>query len=266
MLPLYELRKSDLTVKRNNYELNFPEHIHKYIEIIYVYTGFQRLKIENTEYTITAGNAAVIFPDTIHSYTGSDKNKPEVLILMADPKLFGKLFGDLNKYRPESSLISAKLIHNELRYALNAIRPEQKQDIRFSWTCVIMSYILDILNLNRRAAEPVEDITYKIIKYIEENFTEEITRKTLARQFNVSECYISRIFTQKLHMNLCNYIGLIRAEYAATLIRTTNETFTAISSLAGFGSLRTFNRIFRAAYGMTPKEYKQNISKFVKED
>ncbi len=68
MLPAYEIRKSDLTVKHNNYELDFPEHMHKYIEIVYVYKGFQHLKIENQDFEVTEGFMTVIFPDTVHSF------------------------------------------------------------------------------------------------------------------------------------------------------------------------------------------------------
>ena len=137
-------------------------------------------------------------------------------------------------------------------------------EIKFSWTCVILSYIMDILQFDTAADAPVDDIAYKIVKYIEENFTDNITRDTLAVRFNVSKCYISKIFTEKFNINLRNYLGLIRAEYAASLIRTSDETFTTISRLSGFESLRTFNRIFKAVYGMTPNEYKKNINRMMK--
>ena len=131
--------------------------------------------------------------------------------------------------------------------------------------CVIMSYIMEIMKLEHLPSDPVTDISYKIVKYVEENFTEPITRASLAQHFNVSECYISRIFAQKFKINLRNYLGLIRAEYAANLIRTTDENITLISQLSGFDSQRTFNRMFKAAYGRTPKEYKNSINQFIKE-
>ena len=123
---------------------------------------------------------------------------------------------------------------------------------------------MNIIQFDAATDAPVDDIAYKIVKYIEENFTENITRETLSEQFNVSKFYISKIFTEKFNINLRNYLGLIRAEYAASLIRTSNETFTTISRLSGFESLRTFNRIFKTVYGMTPHEYKNNISKMMK--
>ena len=261
MLPVYEIRPTELSVIKNAYELKFPEHMHKYIEIMYVYRGKQAISVENTPYVIGEGCAAIIFPDTLHSYDGANNRDSEVLILMCAPKLFGSLFPDLNKLRLKNPVIDSSLIHEKLRAAFSMIDKNDSFEIRFSWTCVIMSYLMEIIKPEQNDTTPVSDITYKIIKYIEENFMTDITRASLAKQFNVSECYISKIFAKNFKMNLPSYLGLIRAEYAAGLIRTTDETFTAISQLAGFGSLRTFNRMFRLAYGITPNEYKNNIVK-----
>ncbi len=266
MLPVYEIRKTDLTVKRNNYELNYPEHMHKYVEVVYTHKGVQHLRIESNSYEVKEGCAGVIFPDTVHSYYSLDKKESDILILMCSPKLFGRLFPDLNNFEPENPLIDKDNINDNLRAALNAISPEDSFEIKFSWACVIMSYVLEILKLKQHPHSPVSDITYKMVKYIEENFTQPITRESLAKQFNVSESYISKIFNQNFKMNLRNYLGLIRTEYAANLIRTTDENFTIISQLSGFDSQRTFNRMFKAAYGTTPQEYRNNINKFIKID
>ena len=262
MLPVYEIRKSDLTIKQNDYELSFGEHMHKYIEIVYVKKGRQRIKIERTEYELGEGCAAVIFPDTLHAYfSDGDTRGSDIRIIMASPRLFGNLFPDLSAMRPDAPVIDAGRINDELRFALNAAKPGLSGNIRFSWVCVIMSYILNIIRLETRFPDPISDLTYKITKYIEKNFMYDISRKTIADEFNVSECYISKIFSDRFKMNLRNYLGALRSEYAAGLIRTTNKTFTEISQDAGFGSLRTFNRMFRMHYGMAPNEYKRNIVK-----
>lgn len=261
VLPLYEIRPTDLTVIRNGYDLNFPLHIHKYVEIIYVYKGEQKFSTENKAYKINEGDAAIIFPDTIHSYDGSGNKGSDVLIILCAPKLFGTLFPDLNKLRIKNPVIDSTFIHDKLKTAFSMIDKDEDFTPKFTWTCVIMSYLMEIIKPVQADKIPVSDITYKIIQYIEEHFTENITRETLAKQFNVSECYISKIFANKLKTNLRNYLGLIRVEYASKLIRSTDETFVVISQLAGFESLRTFNRMFHSVYGISPREYKSNIIK-----
>lgn len=263
MLPMYEIRKTELTVKKNRYSLEFPEHMHKYIELIYVLKGKQTIRFSGNTYTLTPGTAALILPDIVHSYSRAECEENEILILIAAPKLFGALLPDLKNIQIRNPIIKPEYITDELRTALEMIAPEQSFEVKFAWSCVIMAYIMGILKTEFHYVAPVEDISFKIIKYIEENFSENITRKSIAHYFGVSECYISRIFSEKLKMDFRNYLGLMRSEYAAQLIRSTDSRFEAIAQMAGFGSFRTFSRTFKEVYGMTPREYKNSIYKFI---
>ena len=98
MLPFYEIRKTELTVKHNTYEVKFPEHFHKYIELLYVYDGAQHIKIDNKNYCVNKGELAVIFPDIIHYYFTDKTKTADELLIMCDPKLLGSYF---NKRYPD---------------------------------------------------------------------------------------------------------------------------------------------------------------------
>lgn len=118
------------------------------------------------------------------------------------------------------------------------------------------------VDLNKDKHIPVEDLAQKIVQYITLNFKQDISLDTLAEEFNVSRYYISHIFSERIKINFRNYLALLRTEYAAGLIRTTDDSITNICSCAGFNSQRTFNRAFKQIYGITPREYKNNISEF----
>ncbi|MCD8157476.1 MAG: AraC family transcriptional regulator [Clostridiales bacterium] len=100
----------------------------------------------------------------------------------------------------------------------------------------------------------------KIINYITANYSEPITRESLAKEFNLSKVYISKIFSDNFKMNLRTYLGQVRTRKAAELLRTTNFTVTAISSLTGFESEHTFNRVFKQNFGKTPGAYRKSPS------
>ena len=103
-----------------------------------------------------------------------------------------------------------------------------------------------------------------MIEYISLNFKQDISLDTLAEEFSVSKYYISHIFSNRIRINFRSYLALLRTEYAAGLIRSTNDSITNICLNAGFSSQRTFNRAFKQIYGVTPREYKNNISEFYK--
>lgn len=259
MLPMYEIRKSELSVKLNDYSLEFPEHMHKYIEIIYVFDGAQRVCISGRDYLLKAGDCAAVLPDTVHSCGSVDGISSRVLIIIAAPKIFGSVIPDLRSIKIDNPILTPELICPELKAALSLISPTQKFEQRFSWACVILSYILDAVKPRFSSSVPVEDISFKLIKYIEEHFTDDISRLSAARYLGVSECLVSRICSENLKMDFRKYLSIIRAEYAAQLIRRSDRSFEDISQMAGFGSFRSFSRAFKELYGMTPRDYRNGI-------
>ncbi len=262
MHPFYEIRKTDLTVKHNNYEVNFPSHLHKYIELLYVYDGAQHIKIDDNDCCVSKGELAVIFPNVVHSYFKGGEEKADELLIMCAPNLLGSLFPNFKNYKPVNPIVSVQNIDEEAFFALNHLSPESNFEVKFGYICIILSKIINRLILNNNGKTPLYDITHKITEYIENNFTENITRESLAKTFNVDVYYISRIFTNNFKMNLRSYLGIIRAEYAAVLIRTTNRTITDIAFDSGFDSIRTFNRVFKDIYGISPSQFKNNLENF----
>ena len=51
----------------------------------------------------------------------------------------------------------------------------------------------------------------------------------------------------------------IRLNHAVTLLESINETNTNIALDAGFESQRTFNRVFKEKFKMTPREYRNKM-------
>ncbi len=260
--PFYEIRKTELTVKHNTYEVKFPEHLHQYIEMLYVYKGTQHITIDDIDYAVNEGELAIIFPNIIHSYYRAVKKDADELLIMCAPKLLGSLFPSFKNYRPKNPIVPKSKVDEETLFALTHLNPNNNFEVKFGYVCIILSNIVNSLILNNESRLPLQDISYKITEYIENNFTNDITRESLAKVFNVNIYYISKIFKETFKMNLRSYLGLIRSEYAATLIRTTNRTLTDIALDSGFDSIRTFNRVFKKIYGISPTDFKNNIQNY----
>ena len=57
-------------------------------------------------------------------------------------------------------------------------------------------------------------------------------------------------------MNFRKYLNLYRTEQACNLLRTTQKDISDIALDCGFQTLRSFNRAFKAATGLTPTQYR----------
>lgn len=262
MIPFYEFPTSDLTVILNKHELYFHSHLHEQIEIVYVFSGGQYINIDGIDYEVKEGQAAIIFPDIVHHYYKNEERQTEAVLLISTPKLYSNIFPDIVDLTPEAPIITK--VDAATDFAFRELSTCSSYSEKFGWSLVILSKLMKQLQLKKNSGAPVEHLTQKIVQYIGENFKQDITLDTLAQEFSVSKFYISHIFSEKIKINFRNYLALIRAEYAAGLIRSTSDSITNICSCSGFTSQRTFNRAFKQIYGMTPREYKNNIGELYK--
>ncbi len=262
MVPFYEIQPSDINVIHNYREIRFHAHLHKHIEILYVFEGGQHINIDGLTYEVKAGQAAIVFPDIVHHYYRNDVRPADGVLVICHPKIFGGVFPDISNSRPSSPVIED--IDEAAAYAFAQIADCPSFSERLGWSIVIISKLLKKIKINKDKHMPVESLAEKMIRYISMNFKQDISLDVLAEEFNVSKYYISHVFSNRIRINFRNYLALVRTEYAAGLIRTTDDSITNICLSAGFSSQRTFNRAFKQIYGMTPREYKNNINEFYK--
>ena len=80
----------------------------------------------------------------------------------------------------------------------------------------------------------------------------------LAADLELTPEYVSFLAAQVLGMSLHDYLRRKQAEYAAWLLRTLPPEITIeeIALRSAFGTVRTFYRCFREAYGMTPGAFR----------
>ena len=103
----------------------------------------------------------------------------------------------------------------------------------------------------------VDDIVEKICNY---------TYLTLSTQeiyalYPYSIPTIIKKFKQRMGTTVSQYQSTIRLEYAARLLRETNDTIESIVTNIGFLSTGHFFEIFKEHYGVSPNVYRKNSKK-----
>ncbi|MDF2723901.1 MAG: AraC family transcriptional regulator [Paenibacillus sp.] len=95
-----------------------------------------------------------------------------------------------------------------------------------------------------------------IIRYVHLHYREPLLLSDLAKQFSISPSYLSEQFKRYLGLNFVPFLHEVRIRHACSLIVSTDMTMLDIALEVGYGSFRTFLRIFRELKKMTPTEYR----------
>lgn len=111
-----------------------------------------------------------------------------------------------------------------------------------------------------QADEHSDLLVEKIKRYLEANYSSNITLKSLEETFFFNASYISRVFKQQVGVNYSDYLLNIRIERAKELLRGSGRSIDYISESVGFGNSKYFSRIFKEMTGTQPVQYRKAAS------
>ena len=100
-----------------------------------------------------------------------------------------------------------------------------------------------------------DDLTMQIITFIQDNLSNEITLQDVADHLGYSYCYISKRIRQVFQVPFTELLSQYRVADAKLRLDTGKYTISQAALASGFGSIRTFNRIFHRLTGLTPSQY-----------
>ena len=100
-----------------------------------------------------------------------------------------------------------------------------------------------------------------MIRYIDENLSQNPSRAEIAEHVHLNEDYLTRIFKKKTGYSLKNYIMKEKINLAKELLGNTNISISLIALKAGFTNFSHFSYTFKKLEGITPNEYRAKHQK-----
>ena len=269
MLPSFENKEKDLEVYLQRSE-HVPPHLHDSLEILYVTRGTLSVGVGKELFPMEKGDIAFIFPGLVHHYQVFEEHSGQQFVLIAAPELCGAYQELLTGESPESPVVRAEHVHPDVVYLLRAFRRDFKTNggvedttatiIASAGIELILARCLPFLTLHPRNLAGTEDVVYRTVEYVSRHFRENMTLTGMAHDLGMSPYALSRVFSGTFHQNFNKYVNGARLSYARSLLRHTDQSVLDVSENSGFESLRTFNRVFREAERMSPREYRRRIA------
>ncbi|MCR5101536.1 MAG: AraC family transcriptional regulator [Butyrivibrio sp.] len=275
MRPVYEEISANLEIFYKT-STHVSPHLHKALEMVYVTAGTLEVGIGQNLYHMNKGDFATIFPGLIHHYQVFDSNPCRAVYILVDPALCGIYSDTIQNLCPETPVIEAKKLHPDVEYSVasllqnfakdhssdsafisNQTKPESNM-LNQAFVQIIMSRCFPLYNMVDRSNFSSDDIIFRTVSYISAHYIEDISLTSVAKALYISPYTLSRVFSGTFHTNFNSYLNEIRLEQAVKILQYTDDSITDAYLNAGFESQRTFNRVFKERYHISPREFRKN--------
>lgn len=232
-------------------------HLHYSMEYLYVTAGTVILSTGDGERTVGQGEGTFLASWQRHAYRTPDHS--QAVILLFSPGLTERFAARLRDFQPEREVVQPPAdLMAWLLARLPAGEDAAGPDDPVAAKALLYPLCADFLRDNPLTARPPrrEETMQRALQYLGEHAGEPLTLAATARQLGVSPVYLSQAFTAFTGMRFTECLNTFRVMRACDLLRESDLPVSAVAFEAGFGSLRTFNRVFAEKTGDTPRRFR----------
>lgn len=261
--------------------ISFEEHKHDYIELIYVYSGEIRQKINGKKVNIKAGEICILDLNAIHSIEPAGENDIAINILITE-SFFNSIFMSSLLENDIMSKFIIKAIYNKKQsseYLLfNSSNNEYIQSImkrllcecidkKMAYDTAVNAYIILLFTEflrdynNNMGDSKVKDLNITIIteikNYLYKNY-KIADLKTTSEHFHFNADYLSKLIKNLTGNNFTGLLQDIKLKETCTLLKNSDFTIEEIMNSVGYNNMSYFYKLFKKNFKLTPVEYRNH--------
>lgn len=258
---------------RDSYLSEVELHHHDFYEVYFFLSGSVTYIIESRKYQMKPGDVLLISPLELHQPVIQPGKEPyERVVLWVNRNFLKELSSEATDLTACFDLESPRHANLLRLDAVTARRLQDMADVlineraarNFGWDLNSQALLVRIfVELNRQLMEapagfevPEESggTISEVLRYINENFNNEISLDSLSDHFFVSKYHLSREFKRSVGTSVYRYIIQKRLIMAKQKMLA-GMSPTDVYCNCGFGDYANFYRAFRSEYGISPKEF-----------
>jgi len=262
------IEHSSVRVWASDVAAHYDNHMHSAVEIIVPHRGTSVYRTADNIYRVQPGEVLILPANCPHELTESEDTMRYLLLFEPDP-LFN--YRDMSGIREAMDRPIYLRQDNECATQANDLLMQvvncyfHKDPL---WNAECYSYLLKLYvllgreylklsqpeKISRHTIDPV--IMNSAMTYINQHYREDIALKDVAAFIGYSRCYFSRMFHGFAGTSFTDYLTGKRLSRATELLLHTDKNVREVARDAGFGSVGSFNRIFREKKNCSPTRYR----------
>jgi two-component system response regulator YesN len=121
------------------------------------------------------------------------------------------------------------------------------------WSLQAFNKLYNAFALHRSGKFPLP--LAKALEFLNERFSDQLQLSSVAEAAQVSAAYLSRLFSEHLHITFIDFLTELRIEKAEKLIRESKMNIKEVAYAVGYQDPNYFSKIFRKTTGVPPTVY-----------
>lgn len=247
-------------------------HWHYDYELIFVLKGSISLKLWPDSCILQEGNIVLVNSKAVHGLNETNENNI-CLIIQMKQELFEN-WKDKNQNYQFYLNSSTDVVKPKATYEIftktaagiglrcfedNLTDYYRIQALLYTLIADIFEYIqYDIRQYaDKNTTAEEADTLVRIIEYVEKNYSKNDLAVALCRYIGMSDKTLYRFLKSHTDLTLKELTTSIKLEKTLHMLSRTEKSISVIAQECGFGTDKTFYRIFKNEFGITPNEYRQ---------
>lgn len=270
-------KKFEISYKKEKAHFPMPPHTHNAIEIYLNLTEIPSALLGNSMLSLQKNVLMIVPPYCVHQITPIEDDIYERYILTINSNWLDNLIGDGDSEEFEylRNANMPALIHlSEVEKAeiikkmeLLVKCDEKLFFLRTSLFADVMEWIHGkaLSTSDKKENHSLNELSdtaktvSEILDYINEHLYENICVEDIANHVFLNHDYINRIFKKHLNTTIRHYITIQRITRSQQLLLE-GYSVSQIQEMVGYGSYEHFFKTFKKITGLTPKEYRKQIT------
>ncbi len=245
------------------------QHYHDTYEIYFQLEGKRYVFYDNICYTLERGDLIIFKPFELHYAESRDSKFFARYVLNFREDGLSKILTNEEKYLLLEKLVSCvvhltetqtKTLYDYFKRTENFSKKTGpfSEKLMYSALFQLLVYIIECIEGEQIiSGETVAPQIIAAIKYMNENYAHRLSLDDIAEAARMSKYHFSRRFKEVTGATVFEYLNNIRLTKVHNLLLKTEYTTEEIATATGFSSSVHLIRVFKDAYGITPKAFRR---------
>ncbi len=264
-----------ITMRKHTRFIDFPEHTHDYVEVVYMYNGSTTHLVDGKEIVLSKGELLLLGQSAKHEVLKAGESDIAVNFIVL-PQFFGDtLMAIGDEETPLKNFLNDCLCGNKEGYKYLYYRVSDVFEIQNTMDNLLLTVMSDATNKRKlsqmtmallflQLRSHTEALTtdtrenaaiFKVLDYIETNYVFGSLTEA-AKELHYDLSWLSREVVKKTGKTYTQLVQEKRLSQAEFLLKNTHLKVSDISLSVGYENISYFHRIFTKRFGRSPRSYR----------